>query len=268
MTAVAPAVQLEGRRIAITSARGSVGELADALVAAGALPLVRPAIEIRDPLSWAALDDALRQVHRFAWVAFTSANAVRSVARRLEALHASHDWPGTVRLAAVGDATARVVGALLGTCDHVPAVHAAEALGRSLPVQAGDRVLFPAGDLAGAGLEDALRRRGALVERVEAYRTVRSSEADTLGAELLEGAIDGVLFASPSAVRAVADALAAAGRAPAHVFSSGVRAVCIGPVTDAAARAAGIPAVTCLDEGMSAILSAFQEAFARGREDT
>jgi uroporphyrinogen-III synthase len=106
------------------------------------------------------------------------------------------------------------------------------ALAEALAVQGvrGSRVLLPVSSRGRPELEQGLVAAGARVERVVAYSSQAPqgfarawAEAMDLGAEL-------VVFASPSAVAAVAEASGPKPRLP---------AVVIGPTTEAAARAAG-----------------------------
>jgi uroporphyrinogen-III synthase len=95
-----------------------------------------------------------------------------------------------------------------------------------LPRVQGARVLLPVSTLARPDLEDALRKRGAHVERVEIYATVPVALPDSTLDEV--ACADAVTFASPSAVRALAAQLGP--RKPAG------RLVSIGAVTSEAVR--------------------------------
>jgi uroporphyrinogen-III synthase/uroporphyrinogen III methyltransferase/synthase len=96
-------------------------------------------------------------------------------------------------------------------------------------------VLFPAGSLARDLLDRELRQVGADVVRVEAYRTVPTPpDAREVRADLASG-VHVVTFASPSAVRALAEALD--GRLASALAPCAV--VAIGPTTADALGAAG-----------------------------
>ena len=104
-----------------------------------------------------------------------------------------------------------------------------------------------------------LREHGADVQEVRLYETVadprRAAEAVR---RLSGGELDAVLFFSPSAVRALAAAAAAAGvpRGGATLLD-GVAVACIGPTTAQAVRAAGWSAdVTAADTTAQALVEA------------
>jgi uroporphyrinogen III methyltransferase / synthase len=203
--------------------------LADRLRAMGADVLVAPTIVIEPasddgPLDQAILDSA---EGRFAWVAFTSAAGVAAWEDRASVL----DAPAPrARIAAVGDATAEALREARMAPDLVPPTFTTAALAESFPVGRG-RVLLPRADLATADLEDGLRSKGWTVVRVDAYQ-VRPAEAlpEQAVEALREGRVDAVTFTSPSTVHG----FVRLGGVP-----KGVAVICIGPVTAAAAEAAG-----------------------------
>jgi uroporphyrinogen III methyltransferase/synthase len=91
------------------------------------------------------------------------------------------------------------------------------------------------------GLAAELRRRGADVQDLIAYRTApeapESSAAQDLYRQLLEGRIDAVTFTSPTAVQRFADLI---GRDQAADLLNTTVVVTIGPVTAAAAHSLGV----------------------------
>jgi len=71
-------------RILITRSPHQASELADRLRAVGVEPILIPTIELVEPSSFVALDDALGRLEGFHWLIFTSANAVEAFGRRAE----------------------------------------------------------------------------------------------------------------------------------------------------------------------------------------
>jgi uroporphyrinogen-III synthase len=223
---------LVGKRVAVTRPEERGHGVSTLLAALGATVLAHPAIEIRPPASYAALDACLARLADYDWVALTSAVAVQAFVERLKKTVGTAALTlGRTRVAVVGPATERAAATLLGRVDLAPAEHTAEGLAAALPEPAGARVLFPCADRARDALPDALRAAGAHVDRAVAYRTL-PADLSALAGECAAGAVDAVLLASPSAAESYARALA--GR-PARAAL-----VCIGPTTADAVRALGL----------------------------
>jgi len=220
---------LDGRRVLITR---RWPELAIALRAAGATVTEVPAIEIRPPADPGPLDRALAELARYDWLVFTSANAVEAVASRMS----SHGegLPPALRIASVGPATTEAVGTVWREA-RVELQPTRDFRGSGLVEAfaahdlAGRRVLLPVSDRAAATVGEGLSARGARVDRIIAYRTESSAGRAALRRELDRG-VDGVVFASPSAVEAL-EAAARDGGRPVPAFA-------IGPTTADAVRAA------------------------------
>ncbi len=201
---------LADRRIVVTRPRRQTEPLAQALSQLGASVTALPLIEVE------ALDMTLDPAP-YDWVVFTSANAVAAVGA-----------PPGLRVATVGPATADAVREHGVEPSFVPERFAAEEIASGLEPLAGARILLPQADLADPGLADELRRRGAAVDVVTAYRTV---DVERSGDELAAlRAADAVVLASGSAARSLARQ---GGAGDALV-------VCIGPKTAEAARDAGL----------------------------
>ena len=257
---------LEGLRIVLTRPREQAGDFIDVVSALGGQPEIAPAIAIASPSSWSEVDAALRQLDSFAWVSFTSANAVRWLAGRARALGVHPASFARVKLAAVGRATAEVLATELRPPDLTAHAASAAALGNDLPVSPGARVLLPQADLAGDALAAALRARGAEVTAVVAYRTVPGEGIPAIVAGWRNETIAALLFASGSAVTFVAEALDAARTA--YDADSGVRPAifCIGPSTaHAAARAGLVPSGVAAAANQRALIDAMARWFAEHR---
>lgn len=239
---------LRGRRIVLTRPLAQSGDFEERVRALGGEPVATAAIEIVGPESWTIADAALRRVGTYDWLAFTSANAVRMLVDRADAIGVPRDELRSRRLAVVGPATASVVRTTLRPPDFAPTVNTAEMLGEEITDVDNTRVLLPRGNLADDTLPAALRARGAFVDEVVVYRTVPGPGITAIVAGVRESAVDALLFASASAVRFVADALVA------DTASTGLRrqrwpvAACLGPVTAGAAQACGFQSVIVADD--------------------
>lgn len=222
---------LLGRRVVITRARPQASLLSTRLRELGARPVEVPAIAIADPAdgggALAAAAGLLAGDH-YAWVVFTSANAVERLFHHLRDARALRG----AQVAAIGPGTADALAARGVVADLVPPRSVAEGLLAVFPAPppGGGAVLLPRAAVAREVLPDGLVAAGWRVDVVEAYRTVPAA----LGEELLDAAAsaDAICFTSASTVTNYLDAAGPA-RVPPTVAS-------IGPVTSDAARKAGI----------------------------
>jgi uroporphyrinogen III methyltransferase / synthase len=139
---------------------------------------------------------------------------------------------GTI-VAAIGPGTAQALAEHGIVADVVPERFVAEALVEALADidVKGRRVLVARAAEARDVLPDALRERGAEVDVVALYETVR--ETPEPGAIEAAQSADYVTFTSSSTVRNLTEALG-------ERFPAAARIVSIGPITSEAARAAGL----------------------------
>jgi len=228
---------LSGRTILVTRPRGQTGRIAAAFVAEGAEVIEAPAIRIEPPESWEEMDRAIA-AGGYDWVVFTSVNGIRFFSERLAVAGQGPEWFRFSRVAAIGPETARLLTESGVHPNLVPDEFVAEALIACLadaqPLQ-GRRVLLPRADIARAALEVGLRAQGAIVDQVVAYRTVHAEPPPGLIEQLRSGRIDAVTFTSSSTVRGLLDMLG-----PDLDAIERATIACIGPITAATAREAGI----------------------------
>jgi uroporphyrinogen-III synthase len=221
-----------GRVVLVTRPEGGAADLAGRLRALGLEVIEAPTIRIEPVPAEGPLDEAIRAAAegRYDWVAFTSAAGVEAWFYRGAALGVTEL---SARVAAVGPGTAERLARRDRTPDLVPEAFTTAALGEAFPNGTG-AVLLARADLARPDLEEAIRDKGWTVDRVDAYRTVLADELPPEAREALRaGRVAAVTFTSASTVLGFVRAV---GELP-----RGVGVVCIGPVTAAAAREAGIP---------------------------
>jgi uroporphyrinogen-III synthase len=191
-------------------------------------------IELAPPLDPEPLRQAVAALEGYRWVVFTSGNAVEALAAAAE--EAGRAWPVGVRIASVGPSTSRAVRERLHADAGVEPArdYRAEGLLAALAPVAidGQRVLLPVSDRARDAIAVGLRARGARVDVVEAYRTVTPPGAAEAIERALAGSTDLVTLASPSAVESLSGVLGPR--------TEGLPAAVIGPLTERAARAAGL----------------------------
>jgi len=236
---------LFGRRVLVTRPREQAADLCDRLAALGAEPVEAPVIRIASPEDPGPLLAAAATPAAFDWIVFTSANAVAAFmkavlegGRDVRVLHGP-------KLCTVGPGTADKLAQYGIKVDRLPDEFRAEGVVRAIASSGsveGLRVLLPRADIGREVIADELRRGGAIVSDVVAYRTVVEETLPERGPDvygmLLEGQIDVVTFTSGSAVRGFARVYGA--EQAADLLKHTVVAV-IGPTTADAARQLGIP---------------------------
>ncbi len=221
---------LFGKRVVVTRARQQASELVRALHAAGAATVEMASIEIADPADGgAALRAAAGSVGDYDWVVLTSVNGARRFLDELSDARAL----GGVQVAAIGPGTAAALAAGNITADLVPEEFVAESLLDAFPSPPTDRtgrVLLPRAAVARDTLPEGLRAVGWQVDVVEAYRTITA--APTPAERAAAATADIITFTASSTVTRYLDVK---GDDPVPPFVA-----CIGPITAATARAAGL----------------------------
>lgn len=193
---------MEGLRVAITRPRERTGYGFEALRDFGFVPLQRRLIRIESISE--ELASAVSVLPETDWLVFTSGEAVRALDRARRA--ARLEWPARIRAACVGPATAKAASQAGVTIGLIPDVYDGAALADALLQDRrllSQRFLWPRAEAANSGIADRLREAGAHVTDVVAYRAVSSETGGLrLRRDVDSGAVDAVLFFSPSAVDA------------------------------------------------------------------
>lgn len=254
---------LAGKRIVITRSAAQSEAIARELSARGAIPVVLPLVAFAEPEDFAPLDMAIAGIQKFDWMILTSAQAVRSLVKRGEELK-----QGLVRgeskpkIACVGPVTAGAARQAGFAVEYVAETHSGAGLAGELGSKlAGAKVLLPRSDRANPDLPLALKRQGAEVSEVIAYRTLRPSAVDErdLG-QIADGAADAVLFFSPSAVHHFAEMF---GGEQFRALQDKLAITAVGPVTEKALRGAGVQRTLLAEDTTSAaVIEALEGHFA------
>ncbi len=232
---------LFGWRVLIPRTKEQAGPLTEKLFSYGAVPEEVPTISVEPPRNPQQLERAIKGLvtGRYAWVAFTSANAVKAVRERIEEYGLDARSFAGVKVAAVGEQTAEAVKAFGLRPDLVPeGQQSSEGLLEAWPPHDSlldpiDRVFLPRADIATETLTAGLRELGWEVDDVTAYRTVRAAPPPAPTREAIKGGrFDAVLFTSSSTVR---NLVGIAGKPHAVTVVA-----CIGPQTAATAEELGL----------------------------
>ncbi len=247
-----------GRRFIVTRTREQASSLAEGLRALGAEALEIPLIHIEPPTSYAALDAALDRLAEFDALIVTSGNTVKILAERKPP-----PWPAQPFTVAVGPATAAALRVCGLRVDLQPEPSIAESVLRELvPTARGKRLLLPQASAARDVIVEGLRAAGALVERIEAYRTVPEESSRALLEAAFAQGVDAVTFTSSSTVESL---FALLGEECARLSLARTQSCSIGPVTSASLRARGVePAAEARSYDIDGLLQSIAELFRTG----
>lgn len=235
---------LFGKRIVVTRSPEQAGGLVEALENLGAQAVEAPTFRILPPEDPEALDRAAASIDTYQWVVFEGAGAVTrflaALARGPRDLRAL----GRVMLAAIGPSTAEQLATSGLRADVVIPEFRSERVGDTMVggnSMEGERVLIVRPDHQFDVVARDLTERGAIVTDLVAYRSTSAPPdapaSQALYRQLLDGTIDAVTFASPTAVSRFAELIGA--EQAADLLNTTVVAA-IGPVTAAAALELGI----------------------------
>jgi uroporphyrinogen III methyltransferase/synthase len=201
---------LYGWKVLVPRTKEQAGVMSARLRAYGAIPCEVPTIAVEPPRTPAQMERAVKGLvdGRYAWVVFTSVNAVRAVWEKFaeHGLDARHF--GGVKIACIGEATADAVRAFGIRPELVPSGEQssegllAEFSPHDEVLDPVGRVLLPRADIATETLAAGLTERGWEVDDVTAYRTVRAAPPPAeIRDAIKSGGFDAVLFTSSSTVR-------------------------------------------------------------------
>jgi len=224
---------LFGKRIVVTRAREQASEFRRMLEALGAETIEFPTIEVRPPDSWESLDRAIKALHGYDWLLFTSANGVRFFLDRLQLSGKDiRDLKG-IRIGVIGPKTADIWHRLGIRPDLMPTEYRAEAVVESFKQTEIKclKILIPRAAKAREVLPERLRKAGARVDVVHAYQTVRPDhDTERVRELLMKGSIHMVTFTSSSTVSNFVKMFEADGDLL-HKWMKQVAVACIGPIT-------------------------------------
>jgi uroporphyrinogen III methyltransferase/synthase len=224
---------LHGRTVVVTRARAQASGLAATLRSLGATVVELPAIRIESRIDTAEVRAAAKAIADYDLVCLTSRNGVYLLFDALAAAGQDARALAGATVAAIGPGTARALAAHGIKADVIPERFVAEALVEALAgiEVEGKKVMVARAAEARDVLPDALKERGANVDVVPLYETVREVPDDK-AIEAAQAA-DYVTFTSSSTVTNLTEALG-------DRFPAAARIVSIGPVTSDSVRAAGL----------------------------
>ncbi len=164
------AAPLQGVGVLVTRPRHQAEALCELIQQQGGTAIRFPALDIQAPANPHKLRQIAHRLEEFDWAVFISANAV---SRTLKQVLAQRGWPHTVRIAVIGRRSAEELERFGLTADLFPQQKFNTEALLALPAMQdvdGQRFVIFRGSGGRELLADELRKRGAIVEYVEAYR--------------------------------------------------------------------------------------------------
>ena len=223
---------LAGVRVLVTGTEKMARQQCRVLEAEGA-EVISFSLIYTEPLITEAFQAAMGELDRYSWAVFTSSNGVDIFFDCLLESGKDIRCLAGLKFAVIGEGTKKALAAKGIRADFVPTRYSSRDLSREwVPtLTEGDQVLLLRAEEASEELNRALREAGIRYQALSVYHTaVDMRKSEELNRILPQ--MDYVTFASASAVKAFA-AMTDGGNMKA-------KAVCIGPVTEKAAEAAGI----------------------------
>ncbi len=261
---------LSGIRVFVTRPRELAGTLSEKLRTLGAevveVPAIRTAARSGDP----EFENAVRHAGEYDWIVFTSPTGVRVFFEELKKLRLDLRSLASAKIAVIGTGSAKELEKYGVYTDLMPEIYDGEHLGRALAgaAQDGEKILIPRAAIGNRELIEELRaaknreeeNKNLEITDIASYDTLYGLDASgdpaiDLDQELAKGRNDYLLFTSASTVRGFAAA------APKTDYS-GLRAVCIGRQTEAAAAALGMKTRTAQTASIDSLIEKLLELIA------
>ncbi|BAY44426.1 uroporphyrin-III C-methyltransferase [Scytonema sp. HK-05] len=195
---------LSNKTILVTRAAGQSSQFTELLTASGATVIEMPTLEICPPSSWEGLDNAIANLSNFHWLILTSTNGVDYFFERLFAQGKDARALAEIKIAVVGEKTAKSLNQRCLQPDFIPPNFVADSLVENFPEElTGKKVLFPRVESGGREvLVKELTTKKAEVIEVAAYQSCcPKSVPPSAELALQSGNVDVITFASSKTVQ-------------------------------------------------------------------
>ncbi len=228
---------LFGKTIIVTRSRDQASAFSEQLIELGANVLEYPTINITDPDDFGPLDRELKNLDSTDWLIFTSVNGVDAFFNRIFELGRDvRDLKG-VKICSIGPSTTERIKEFHVSVDCQPPKYVAESVVEALEKVEeikGKRFLMPRTDIARSYIPEELKKRGAEVSDIIAYKTELATDGDNIVLDKLkDGEVDIVTFTSASTVK---NFLKIIGADNLSAFKHNVQFASIGPITNESAE--------------------------------
>ena len=261
---------LTGRTLLIAPSDARV-ELSGELERLGGRVIECGPVEIVEPESYAALDDAIENLFGYDWLIFSNTKAVDFFLHRFETFDKEITELDTLRVCAIGEETAAKLVASRIHVDLVIAqlkardlLAAFETFIGTIGSLHGLNFLIPRATGGRDNLLRALEEAGARMDVVDAYRAVLRNNPDStrINALMVGGGIDCVVFTSVSSVRGFAQLFDTNDLSQ---VLAGVKMGCVDEITAQAAAEFGMRADLTSPDSTAHVFAETIAAFVVGR---
>jgi uroporphyrinogen III methyltransferase/synthase len=239
---------LLGKKIMITRARAQASSLVESLLSLGAECIEYPTIKIVEPDDNSDLLNSIDKLKDYSWLIFTSVNGVKYFFNALFGKGLDVRSLGNVKTAVIGPATRDELKKYGLNTDVFPKTYRAESVVEAfenLQIK-NKKILIPRAMEARSVLPEELKKMGAIVDEVTAYKTIpQSDKKEEILSDFLKGKIDMVTFTSSSTVK---NFKAIFSEDEFQAVKEKFKAVSIGPITTDTAIELGIKPEITADE--------------------
>ncbi|MGZ5436400.1 MAG: uroporphyrinogen-III synthase [Pyrinomonadaceae bacterium] len=185
-------------------------KLTPQLESAGFQTITWPRLQLTPPDNFAALDEAIANLYGYDWIIFIDSDAVRFFVERVEQQSREVSDLDTLRVCAIGEATAAKLEHARVHVDVVATQTNLSVIIGQLATYAGgiqhlDRLnfLLPQAAIGRDYLKEHIEHIGARADVVVSYQTVANDDLTRLAglhSMLLTGSVDAVVFSTPDEV--------------------------------------------------------------------
>lgn len=236
-------------KIAVTRPKDRSSALAEKLAELGAEVALMPAIETAPIEDNTRLEEALDRIGEYSWIVFTSVAGVQTFYSAMKARRMDVRSLAGIRFAVIGTGTAKAVEKQGIFVELMPEVYSGKALGELLArtVKRQERILIPRAKIGTEDVIRPLKEAGLSFDDIAVYDTREIKQTG-----IYDDSVDLVAFTSASTVRGFVK------QNPDADFS-GVKAICIGEQTAAAAKEWGMQVAVSEKATIDSMVEKIQE---------
>lgn len=223
---------LFGKNILITRPFEQSASLKDSLYCLGANVINLPAIKIEPLADYETVDKEILNINNYDWLIFTSVNGVKSFFSRLSKLNLDARHFSHLKIAAIGNITARQLLDFGIKADFIPLKYTSEMVVQGLKELNqidNKRFLLARSNIARIELARDLANNGAIVNDLVTYNIIQENLTSFEHVDLFQNTpIDLITFTSPSTVESLKEQL------PENIIEkikNNILIASIGPVT-------------------------------------